>query len=87
MKGHGRRVVQMPLIVCVDSKSDDNYISLLGIPPIHGDDDRNLFGQAFEAAINRTKARAEFKYFSTNCIELHREDMLKLFEALSSLLT
>ncbi|CAH8511843.1 unnamed protein product [Schistosoma bovis] len=85
--GHGRRVVQMPLIVCVDSKSDDNYISLLGIPPIHGDDDRNLFGQAFEAAINRTKARAEFKYFSTNCIELHREDMLKLFEALSSLLT
>lgn len=40
MKGHGRRVVQMPLIVCVDSKSDDNYISLLGIPPIHGDDDR-----------------------------------------------
>ncbi|VDP60560.1 unnamed protein product [Schistosoma mattheei] len=47
----------------------------------------SLFGQAFEAAINRTKARAEFKYFSTNCIELHREDMLKLFEALSSLLT
>lgn len=27
----------------------------------------SLFGQAFEAAINRTKARAEFKYFSTNC--------------------
>ncbi|CAH8841397.1 unnamed protein product [Trichobilharzia szidati] len=85
--GRGRRVVQMPLIVCIDSKTDDNYISLLGIPPIHGDDDRNLFGQAFEAAISRTKARAEFKYFSTNCIELHREDMLKIFEALSNLLT
>ncbi|VDP85730.1 unnamed protein product [Echinostoma caproni] len=81
--GRDRRVAQMPLILCVDSRSDENNITLVGIPPLHGDDDRNLFGQAFEAAVRKTKARAEFR----NCIELHREDMLKLFEALSALLS
>ncbi|KER22180.1 hypothetical protein T265_09664 [Opisthorchis viverrini] len=85
--GRERRVVQMPLIFCVDSRADEENITLIGIPPLHGDDDRNLFGQAFEAAVRRTKARAEFCYFDTNCIELHREDMLKLFEALASLLS
>ncbi|CAL8098894.1 unnamed protein product [Calicophoron daubneyi] len=85
--GRDRRTAQMPLIVCVDSKTDESHIVLLGIPPLHGDDDRNLFGQAFEAAVRRTKARAEFRFFSSNCIDLHREDMLKLFEALAALLT
>ncbi|TGZ62471.1 hypothetical protein CRM22_007429 [Opisthorchis felineus] len=85
--GRDRRVVQMPLIFCIDSRADEENITLIGIPPLHGDDDRNLFGQAFEAAVRRTKARAEFRYFDTNCIELHREDMLKLFEALASLLS
>ncbi|KAA0200216.1 Cell division control protein 45 [Fasciolopsis buskii] len=85
--GRDRRVAQMPLILCVDSRSEDSNITLLGIPPLHGDDDRNLFGQAFEAAVRKTKARAEFRYFDNNCIELHREDMLKVFEALSALLS
>ncbi|VDN09635.1 unnamed protein product [Dibothriocephalus latus] len=46
-----------------------------------------LFGQAFEVAVRRTKARAEFKYFDSHCIELYREDMLKFFEALATLLS
>ncbi|GAA49069.1 cell division control protein 45, partial [Clonorchis sinensis] len=65
--GRERRVVQMPLIFCIDSRADEENITLIGIPPLHGDDDRNLFGQAFEAAVRRTKARAEFRYFDTNC--------------------
>ncbi|THD21710.1 Cell division control protein 45 [Fasciola hepatica] len=85
--GRERRVAQMPLILCVDSRTEENNITLVGIPPLHGDDDRNLFGQAFEAAVRKTKARAEFRYFNSNCIELHREDMLKVFEALSALLS
>ncbi|KAL7061922.1 hypothetical protein AAHC03_01568 [Spirometra sp. Aus1] len=85
--GRSRRISQMPLVLCVDSKEDENLLILLGIPPLHGDDDRNLFGQAFEVAARRTKARAEFKYFDSHCIELYREDMLKFFEALATLLS
>lgn len=30
----------------------------------------SLFGQAFEAAVRKTKARAEFRYFDNNCKSL-----------------
>lgn len=40
VQGRDRRVAQMPLILCVDSRSEDSNITLLGIPPLHGDDDR-----------------------------------------------
>lgn len=33
---------QMPLVLCVDSRSDENHLFLIGIPPLHGDDDRKL---------------------------------------------
>ncbi|KAF8561889.1 hypothetical protein P879_04602 [Paragonimus westermani] len=85
--GRDRRIAQMPLILCIDSRADEENIVLMGIPPLHGDDDRNLFGQAFEAGVRRTKAKAQFCYFDNNCIELRREDMLKLFEALAALLS
>uniref|UniRef100_A0A5K3EVZ6 Cell division control protein 45-like protein n=2 Tax=Mesocestoides corti TaxID=53468 RepID=A0A5K3EVZ6_MESCO len=85
--GRSKRIVTMPLVLCVDSKVDENYLYIIGIPPLHGDDDRNIFGQVFDVAVKRTKARADFRHFDSNCIELHREDMLKFFEALASLLS
>ncbi|KAL3318380.1 DNA replication initiation factor cdc45, partial [Cichlidogyrus casuarinus] len=95
--GAGKRTAQMPLILCIDAlipkdapernEPDDDYLMLLGIPPLLGDDDRNLFGQAFEVAAKKTKCRVRFRYFDTNRIDLHREDLLNLFEALVVLLT
>lgn len=47
----------------------------------------SLFGQAFDVAVKRTKVRGDFRHFDSNCVELHREDMLMFFEALASLLS
>nr|CDS34118.1 cell division control protein 45 [Hymenolepis microstoma] len=85
--GRKRIVKKMPLVLCVDSTTEENHIFLVGIPPLQGEDDRNLFGQAFAAAVRSSGARAKLKHFDTNCVELHRQDMLKFFEALSSLLS
>ncbi|KAM7540534.1 hypothetical protein Aperf_G00000028506 [Anoplocephala perfoliata] len=85
--GRKRIVKKMPLVLCVDSTTEENHIYLVGIPPLQGDDDRNLFGQAFAAAVKRSGARAKLKHFDTNCVELHRQDMLKFFEALAALLS
>ncbi|CDS40297.1 cell division control protein 45 [Echinococcus multilocularis] len=85
--GRNRRIAQMPLVLCLDSRYDENYIFIIGIPPLQGDDDRNLFGQAFDVAVKRTKVRGDFRHFDSNCVELHREDMLMFFEALASLLS
>ncbi|KAL5961961.1 hypothetical protein TSMEX_010274 [Taenia solium] len=57
--GKNRRIAQMPLLLCLDSRYDENYIFIIGIPPLQGDDDRNLFGQAFDASVKRTNARVE----------------------------
>ncbi|KAF6780171.1 hypothetical protein AHF37_00304 [Paragonimus kellicotti] len=106
--GRDRRIAQMPLILCIDSRADEENIVLPGTtnsPPhtletisqkptqnmtdtqAHNKSEyafvgcyvpsSSLFGQAFEAGVRRTKARAQFCYFDNNCIELRREDMLK----------
>ncbi|VDM34519.1 unnamed protein product [Hydatigera taeniaeformis] len=79
--GRNRRTAQMPLVLCLDSRYDENYIFVIGIPPLQGDDDRkfdnelwlivfifpSLFGQAFDASVKRTKVRGDFRHFDSNC--------------------
>ncbi|VDK35929.1 unnamed protein product [Taenia asiatica] len=40
--GKNRRIAQMPLMLCLDSRYDENYIFIIGIPPLQGDDDRKF---------------------------------------------
>lgn len=39
-QGRKRIVKKMPLVLCMDSTTEENHICLIGIPPLQGDDDR-----------------------------------------------
>lgn len=77
----GKRVRNMPLILCVPS--NDSTTVITGIPPYRASNNtENCFGLAFDEAAEKTKSRVNFSQFDTSTIEINNEDRSKFLDAL-----
>ncbi|RNA19681.1 cell division control 45 -like protein [Brachionus plicatilis] len=77
----GKKVRNMPLIICIPLNENDTLIA--GVPPYRSSNNtENCFGLAFDEAAEKTKSRVNFSYFDTSIIEINNEDRSKFLDAL-----
>ncbi|GAA6026020.1 hypothetical protein JCM11491_005340 [Sporobolomyces phaffii] len=74
----------MPVVVAALNDKLDKYL-VIGV--MGGDDmdhvQRNIFGRAFDRAAERSKAKAQSKYFDASIVEVRRGDLEKFLQCLS----
>ncbi|CAG0888357.1 unnamed protein product [Cyprideis torosa] len=60
---------------------------LIGVPPLQEESPKNLFGKAFEQAIEGSQAKASMDFFDTSVMTLKSTDRTKFLDALVALMT
>jgi cell division control protein 45 len=81
-----RKAKELPLITCIPVDLSREICLLIGIPPV-GDDNKNLFGKAFEQAAIKSNAAISQDFFDTNIIQIKQSDCPKFIDALTVLLS
>lgn len=81
-----RKAKDLPLIVCIPVDLAREICLLIGVPPV-GDDNKNLFGKAFEQAAIKSNAAISQDFFDTNIIQIKQSDCPKFIDALTVLLS
>lgn len=82
-----RRSKDLPLIVCIPIDLSREICLMIGIPPVIGEDTKNLFGKAFEQAAIKSNAAISQDFFDTNIIQIKQSDCPKFIDALTVLLS
>ncbi|GAA6003647.1 hypothetical protein JCM10207_003526 [Rhodosporidiobolus poonsookiae] len=82
--GAVQRGKNLPLVVAALNEGSDKFL-VVGVVPADefGDVRRNRFGQAFEAAAMRSKAKAQQRYFDASVVEVRKDDFEKFLKDLS----
>ncbi|CAK8692483.1 cell division control protein 45 homolog [Clavelina lepadiformis] len=81
------RAKNLPLVICAPFNVDDGTTIIIGIPPLADESRKNLFGNAFLHAAERTKSRTSHESFDSSIITLKNEDLSKFLDALITIMS
>nr|NP_001027604.1 cdc45 protein [Ciona intestinalis]BAB00625.1 cdc45 [Ciona intestinalis] len=80
------RARNLPLVICSPSPQEGSTM-VVGIPPLSEESRKNLFGNAFHHASERTKSRTQHHFFNPAIITVVNEDRSKFIDALITIMS
>nr|CAB3229254.1 cdc45 protein [Phallusia mammillata] len=86
-KSKREKAIHLPLVICAPCDIEEGISIIAGIPPLADDSRKNLFGNAFIHAAERTKSRTSHDYFDSSIITMKNEDRSKFIDALITIMT
>lgn len=86
-KSKREKAMGLPLVICAPYDVEEGVSIVLGIPPISDDSRKNLFGNAFLHAAERTKSRTAHEHFDSAIVTVKNDDKSKFFDGLISIMS